>query len=265
MADYLKIFKNQADYDEYIESGYPKPNVSYIEDTDETIFTNYQDGEAGPDAVVVGISPEDWPSSETNFSLSKSVREVYIPDGVTTIGMRTFNQYTALTSVTIPDSVTSIGDQTFAGCTSLTSVTIGRSVSTIPNNAFLGCSGLTSVTIPNSVNSIGNQAFADCSGLTSVTIPNSVTRIGSHAFNGCSAMTSVTIGNSITSISYAAFNNCTSLASFTVRATTPPTLDIAFQFASNTFVIYVPAESVDAYKAASGWSTYASRIQAIPA
>jgi hypothetical protein len=29
-------------------------------------------------------------------------------------------------------------------------------------------------------------------------------------------------------------------------------------------IIYVPSASVDTYKAASGWSTYASRIQAIP-
>ena len=28
--------------------------------------------------------------------------------------------------------------------------------------------------------------------------------------------------------------------------------------------IYVPSESVDAYKAASGWSDFASKIQAIP-
>jgi len=32
----------------------------------------------------------------------------------------------------------------------------------------------------------------------------------------------------------------------------------------NNFRIYVPSGSVDTYKAASGWSTYASKIQAIP-
>lgn len=33
----------------------------------------------------------------------------------------------------------------------------------------------------------------------------------------------------------------------------------------SNLTIYVLAESVDAYKAASGWSTYADKIQAIPA
>jgi hypothetical protein len=33
---------------------------------------------------------------------------------------------------------------------------------------------------------------------------------------------------------------------------------------TNNCPIYVPSASVNAYKSASGWSTYASRIQAIP-
>lgn len=62
----------------------------------------------------------------------------------------------------IPNSVTSIGCYAFSGCTGLTSVTIPNSVTSIGNNAFSDCSGLTSVTIPNSVTSIGNDAFAGC-------------------------------------------------------------------------------------------------------
>ena len=93
--------------------------------------------------------------------------------------------------LTIPNSVTSIGDYTFHGCSSLTSVTIPNSVTSIGNSAFYYCSNLTSVTIPNSVTSIGGSAFAWCSSLTSVTIPNSVTSIGDYAFYGCSSLTSI--------------------------------------------------------------------------
>ena len=60
----------------------------------------------------------------------------------------------------IPNSVTSIGDGAFSYCSSLTSVTIGNSVTSIGHEAFRGCSGLTSVTIPNSVTSIGREAFS---------------------------------------------------------------------------------------------------------
>ncbi len=59
----------------------------------------------------------------------------------------------------IPNSVTSIGKYAFSGCSGLTSVTIPNSVTSIGWSAFDGCSGLTSVTIPNSVTSIGKRAF----------------------------------------------------------------------------------------------------------
>ena len=91
----------------------------------------------------------------------------------------------------IPEDVTSIGGYAFDSCSGLTSVTIPNSVTSIENYAFYNCSGLTSVTMPNSVESIGDWAFSGCSGLTSVTIPNSVTSIGGYAFSECSELTDV--------------------------------------------------------------------------
>ena len=105
----------------------------------------------------------------------------------------------------IPNSVTSIGDWAFYGCSGLTKITIPNSVTSIGNYAFQSCSNLTSVTIPNSVTSIGDWAFYGCSNLTSITIPNSVTSIGDRAFYGCSGLTKITIPNSVTSIGDDAF------------------------------------------------------------
>ena len=145
----------------------------------------------------------------------------------------------------------------------LTSASIKSGVTSIGNNLFRHCTSLSSVTIPNSVTSIGNNAFDNCTSLSSVTIPNSVTSIGDSAFSYCSKLINVTIPNSVTSISTYAFNNCKGLSSITVNAETPPTLGRNVFNASNC-PIYVPAQSVDAYKSATNWSTYASRIQAIP-
>ena len=61
--------------------------------------------------------------------------------------------------LTIPDGVTSLGERLFEGCRSLTSVTIPSCVTSIGDSAFSGCSGLTSVTIPNSVTNLGNGTF----------------------------------------------------------------------------------------------------------
>jgi hypothetical protein len=93
----------------------------------------------------------------------------------------------------IPNSVTSISNYAFYGCSGLTSATIPNSVTSIGDWAFYDCTDLTSITIPNSVTSIGIYAFSGCYGLTSITIPNSVTSIGSGAFSGCSDLTSITV------------------------------------------------------------------------
>ena len=197
------------------------------------------------------------------FSNCKSLSSIAIPDSVTSIGAYAFFDCSGLTSITIPDSVTSIEKETFYYCTSLSSVTIGSGVTNIGNGAFNSCSGLTSITIPDSVTNIGNSAFYDCRSITSVTIPNSVTTIGNMAFENCSGLTSVTIPTNVTNIGIEAFYGCSSLSSVTINAVTPPKLG-SDAFYGSTCQIYVPSESVGAYKTASGWSTYKSRIQPIP-
>ena len=157
--------------------------------------------------------------------------------------------------------VTMIGDDAFRNCSSLTSVTIPDSVTTIGNYAFCYCRSLTSVTIPDSVTTIGNYAFYDCNKLTSVTIGDSVTTIGYNAFQYCSSLTSVTIPDSVTTIGEAAFNWCERLTSVYCKPTTPPA-GSSYVFGGNASgrKIYVPMESVEAYKSASGWNDYASDI-----
>ena len=143
----------------------------------------------------------------------------------------------------------------------LKSVKLPSSVSYIDEGAFRGCSSLTSITIPNRCYSIRDGAFAGCSSLKSITIPNSVTSIGYEAFYGCSSLKSITIPNSVTSIEGWAFDDCRSLTSVYCKATTPPVLGPrVFTGNGSGRKIYVPRNSVNAYKSAEGWSDYAWSI-----
>ena len=185
---------------------------------------------------------------------NRSLKSIVLPNNLTKIGNYAFadNQ---LTSVTIPNRVTSIGDLAFND-NRLTSVTIPNSVTEIGGWAFAN-NPLTSVTIPNSVTSIGQSAFAR-NKLTSVTIPNSVTSIGQSAFES-NKLTSVTIPNSVTKIGEWAFSN-NNLTSVTIHAVNPPTADRGIFGYNSSLKIYVPVQSVNAYKTAEGWKDYADKI-----
>ena len=146
----------------------------------------------------------------------EEVKELVIPNSITSIGNSTFSGCTGLTSIEIPNSVTSIGNSAFSYCSSLTSIEIPNSVTSIGNYAFYSCSGLTSIEIPNSVTSIGESAFSRCRGLTSIEIPNSVTSISSSVFSYCSGLTSIEIPNSVTWIGDGAFEYCSGLNSISI-------------------------------------------------
>ena len=136
-------------------------------------------------------------------------------------------------------------------------------VTSIGYRAFYKCPSLTSVTIPNNVTLIGVAAFGSCENLTSVIIGNSVTEIRIQAFMDCISLINIILPDSITEIEDMTFYECTSLTTIYCKAITPPTLDGSFVFYYNGSgrKIYVPTESVDAYKNANYWSYYADSIE----
>lgn len=121
-----------------------------------------------------------------------------------------------------------------------------------------------SAEIGDCATSIGEYAFYfNFNGLTSVTISDNVTNIGEKAFGELYNLKTVTIGTGVTSIGSQAFFRLSNLTGLTINATTPPTIGIT-PFAAASYPIYVPSESVNAYKTNESWSYLADRIQAIP-
>lgn len=108
--------------------------------------------------------------------------------------------------------------------------------------------------------------FADCYRLTSIEIPNSVTIIDDGAFGDCYKLTSVIIPSGVTYIGDMAFDGCAELISVTILAPTPPTLNgnMVFNYNAEGRKIYVPSDSVNAYKTASEeWEDLSEDICAI--
>ena len=111
---------------------------------------------------------------------------------------------------------------------------------------------------------IGDFTFMACENLTNIDIPDGVESIGYMAFQECYSVISIELPKTILSIGDMAFQNCTNLISITSFASIPPTLNSAtLSIVPKLTNIYVPAESVGAYKTASVWSSYADIITAI--
>ena len=114
---------------------------------------------------------------------------------------------------------------------------------------------------------LGNHLLSDFVNVKSIDIPSTVTEFGTYCFSGCGFET-FTIPSQITGIGGNCFRKCLSLTTVYCEPTTPPTISNATQnifFGSDALAhIYVPLESVEAYKQAQYWSDYASIIEAMP-
>ena len=120
---------------------------------------------------------------------------------------------------------------------------------------------LTNIILPEGITELEDECFHS-QKLESITLPQSLTSIGTRALYNNRNLTSVTLPANVKEIAARAFGYC-GLTTVTVEAATPPAItETTFQDCDLQH-IYVPAEAVDAYKAAANWSTYASIITAI--
>ena len=196
------------------------------------------------------------------FFYCKSLKSIEVPAGIKRIELGTFRECTSLSSVILPDGLVTIGVQAFQSCTSLTSLEIPETVTEIGAKAFSTCQVLTGITIPRGVTLIDNNAFQGCRALTEISI-DGATVIDTSAFSSCRGLTSVLLSEKVVSVGERAFSSCSGLTEITSLALVPPLGGESMFNNTNNCPIYVPAGSVEAYKAAEYWSEYADRIQAI--
>ncbi len=206
-----------------------------------------------------------------------------------------FAKCSTLSSIEIPANVETIDACVFEICINLSVVTFEQGSKLkefgdgyaktgyrpFVTGAFANCTALKSIQIPANVEKIGVGTFKNCSQLSSVTFePDSKLKtIGGYcdgnwssevgtkhygAFADCEALTNIELPASLTAINSVAFSNCRKLIDVYCTALTPPTIKTGssgtFTNISSAARFYVPLESVDAYKAATGWEKYANQI-----
>ena len=172
----------------------------------------------------------------------EQITDLRIPDGVTSIGNRVFQECYSVTNVTIPNSVRTIGEYAFNGCIGLNELVVPTSVTSINKGCFMRCANLVRMTLPfvgsmrgNSgtidslfgyvfgmssyVGGMATRQYYSSSSYSTFYIPSALktvvitdeTKIGYGAFYGCSGLISVSMPNSLISIEYAAFSGCISM------------------------------------------------------
>ena len=212
-------------------------------------------------------------STTDELGSNKYCGEITVPSGVTTLYTEedwfydygTF-QYSYVTSVTLPASVTSFGQGAFADCPYLTYIDVDDA-----NTTFFDDNG-----VVYQKKADGTYALVAVPGAReNITILEGTTEIADCAFDGCFRITNVTIPATVTSIGIYAFTG-SGIETITCLNPTPPEVDGDYNWTGGDhgFVkmlnehgdikVYVPAESVDAYKAHNDWSDFSVQAIATP-
>ena len=182
-----------------------------------------------------------------------------LPNSNTNI--QNFGKKDILEEIVLPETITYIPGNSFRGYSNLKKINL-ENIEQVGGYVFVGALDGAELRMPKLSTIEGNQLFYN-SGVTILDFRGSTFTGTKDSFaQGSSRLTKVILPDTITYIGWGAFSGCTSLRTFIVLASTPPSLQSdTFNSTNSTFFIYVPDASVDAYKAATNWSTYADRIK----
>ena len=182
----------------------------------------------------------DFLAYSATFKNCTHLREINLPDGVTSISNSAFQNCTNLALTVLPDGVTSIGGNAFQSCTNLALTVLPDGITSIGTYAFDSCRNLALTALPDGITSISNYAFYGCTNLALTVLPDGVTGIGNSAFSGCTNLALTVLPDGITSIGGNAFQNCTNLALTVLPDGITSIGNIAFQNCTNLALTVLP-------------------------
>lgn len=190
------------------------------------------------------------------------ISELEIPSSVETVN-GSFSGCSQLTKVRFGSNETKVEQYSFSNCTSLVDIELPSTMTVIPQSLFEGCSSLKNVEIPSGVTNLDYSAFCSCSSLETLKLPEGLENIGSDVFYNCENLINITLPASVSFVGFHSFQECPKLKTITCLSTTPPACDEhAYEnhpFDNITYLtatLYVPAESIESYKATSPWNMF---------
>ena len=178
-----------------------------------------------------------------------NLQSLVLPANLTKIGYMAVADCKNLQAIDIPASVTEISQSAFENCRSLKTITFGGQASSAPGRFGTASS--------SQLQTIGNWAFYNCHELQNLEIPEGVTYIGDGAFYGCVYLEGLSLPSSVQSIGDNCFALCSKLQKIIVNAPVPPSIQAkTFYDVNRQIPVYVPEESVNAYKNDAQWSEF---------
>lgn len=246
----------------------PYGTISFAPGSSQSIFGNWGSSYYKR-TYIKKIELGDYITSISGaFYYCQGLMFITIPslDYITTISSNTFGNCISLKSITIPCSI--VNGPTFRSLSSLLFLSLPYSVTNIDQYFCSACDSLSLITLPPSSSSITKNAFLNSSCLSSIIIPSNITNIGDYAFSGCTCLSLITIPQNVTNIGNYAFKDCYGIGAIHLLSQTPPTLSHSLTFDGTYCIFYVPYSEdhsiLEAYKSATNWSSYASRMQEEP-
>lgn len=183
-----------------------------------------------------------------------TIKSIFIPKTIQVVNMRALSDCPHLCSIVVDEENPYLDSRNDCNA-----IVTSKDWGSPANTLIAGCQ---TTAIPNSVTEIGNYAFYRCDSLKHMTVPNGVTTINNGAFSECSSLSSIKLPESLTNLSQQwIFDGCTSLKEVFFFAKTPPYIAYGM-FRGLNPTIFVPKESLDAYKNELYWQDF--DIQAIP-
>lgn len=184
------------------------------------------------------------------FANCTALSEVNLPEELEYIDAEVFYN-TGIGEIVVPESVRKIGYGAFACSKHLVKGTLPKSLRTIPTQLFYE-TPINAVVWPDHVEEIDEDAFCG-SQFEELQLPDGLQKIGAYAFGNNEHLRSVEFPTSLLMVSEAVFQDCPKLTRLVCKASTPPVLDSSNSDWCSQVTLYVPQESVDAYRSASVW------------